>query len=360
MKKEPRPAPADANTPGLSESPAPTPTERKETGETVGIMDSSRDIVERKQAEHHIQQLNRVYALLSDVNQTIVREKDPQAMLQAVCRIAVEKGKFRRAWIGRYDASTEELQPVASSGVVDGYTDLLKLTLRDETCAAGPSLRCILSGEHTICNDIAHDPFFARWREEALRRGYRSSGSFPLQVDGRTVGVFNLYAAEPGFFVAEELQLLDELALDISFALEVDRRETERRKTEEELRWKTAFFEAQVDSALDGILVVDSGGRKILQNRRVNELWNIPPEIAGNSDDATQANFVAGQTVDPRQFLDKVTYLYSHPDEISRDVIELKNGTFLDRIASPVRDKTGKYYGRIWVFRDITETRRLV
>ncbi len=164
---------------------------------------------------------------------------------------------------------------------------------------------------------------------------------------------------EPGFFVAEELQLLDELALDISFALEVDRRETERRKTEEELRWKTAFFEAQVDSALDGILVVDSGGRKILQNRRVNELWNIPPEIAGNSDDATQANFVAGQTVDPRQFLDKVTYLYSHPDEISRDVIELKNGTFLDRIASPVRDKTGKYYGRIWVFRDITETRRL-
>ncbi|MGO8764498.1 MAG: GAF domain-containing protein [Limisphaerales bacterium] len=199
MKKEPRPAPADANTPGLSESPAPTPTERKETGETVGIMDSSRDIVERKQAEHHIQQLNRVYALLSDVNQTIVREKDPQAMLQAVCRIAVEKGKFRMAWIGRYDASTEELQPVASSGVVDGYTDLLKLTLRDETCAAGPSLRCILSGEHTICNDIAHDPFFARWREEALRRGYRSSGSFPLQVDGRTVGVFNLYAASRGF-----------------------------------------------------------------------------------------------------------------------------------------------------------------
>ena len=134
---------------------------------------------------------------------------------------------------------------------------------------------------------------------------------------------------------------------------------TERKRAEEELRWKTAFLEAQVDSAPDGILVVDNQGKKILQNQRMNDLWKIPPEIAGNPDDNVQIQFVSSQTKNPRQFEDKVAHLYSHPDEISRDEIELIDNTVLDRYSSPVRDKAGKHYGRIWTFRDITEGRKL-
>ncbi|HEY8994772.1 MAG TPA: PAS domain S-box protein [Lacunisphaera sp.] len=133
---------------------------------------------------------------------------------------------------------------------------------------------------------------------------------------------------------------------------------TERKEVENELRARTAFFEAQVDSAIDGILVVDNFGRKVLQNDRMLEVWGIPPEIAQDKDDARQVRFVTTRTKDPRQFADKVAYLYSHPDEISRDLIELVDGTVLDRYSAPVRDKEGKHYGRIWTFRDITETKR--
>ena len=133
----------------------------------------------------------------------------------------------------------------------------------------------------------------------------------------------------------------------------------ERQRVEEELRWKTAFLEAQVDSALDSILVVDSQGRKILQNQRLNELWKIPPQIAENKDDATQISFIAGQLKHPREFTDKVAYLYAHPDEVSRDEINLIDGTILDRYSSPVQDKAGRYFGRIWAFRDITQSRTL-
>ncbi len=134
---------------------------------------------------------------------------------------------------------------------------------------------------------------------------------------------------------------------------------TERKRAEEELRWKTAFLEAQVDSALDGILVVDNQGKKILQNQRLNELWKIPPPIAGNKDDAAQIQFITNQTKNPQQSADKVASLYSHPDEVSRDEVELIDGTALERYSSPVRDKAGKHYGRIWTFRDITERKRL-
>jgi PAS domain S-box-containing protein len=134
---------------------------------------------------------------------------------------------------------------------------------------------------------------------------------------------------------------------------------TERKRGEEELRWRTAFFEAQVDSAPDGILVVDSTGKKILQNRRMAEVWKIPPELEQDKDDTPQIKFVTGRTKNPQQFAEKVAYLYAHPTEISRDEIELIDGTMLDRYSAPVRGKDGKYYGRIWTFRDITEQKRL-
>ncbi|MFM9816294.1 hypothetical protein ACKI16_48420, partial [Streptomyces scabiei] len=71
---------------------------------------------ERKRAERHVRELNRVYALLSDVNQAIVREKDPAVLLSAACRIAIEKGGFLMAWIGMLDPSIGRLRIEACHG----------------------------------------------------------------------------------------------------------------------------------------------------------------------------------------------------------------------------------------------------
>jgi PAS domain S-box-containing protein len=134
---------------------------------------------------------------------------------------------------------------------------------------------------------------------------------------------------------------------------------TGRKLAEDELIQKTAFLEAQVDSALDGILVVDGSRKEILQNRRFNDLWKFPPHMVDSQDEIAQLRFASSRTKNPREFIEKIVYLYEHPAEVSRDEIELVDGTILDRYSSPVRDKNGKYYGRIWAFRDITEQRKL-
>jgi signal transduction histidine kinase len=67
---------------------------------------------------------------------------------------------------------------------------------------------------------------------------------------------------------------------------------------------------------------------------------------------------VLGLVKNPEPFRERVQWLYEHPDEIGVDEIELIEGKILDRYSSPVRDKAGKYYGRIWVFRDITERKK--
>ena len=329
------------------------------SGRTGKILGTNQDITEQKQAELRIHQLNRIYAVLSAINKTIVRQKDPQAMLTEACRIAVENGGFHMAWVGMLDAEAQKLQPVASAGVVQGYLDLINIDLRDKTRSSGPSGQAFLSGAHVTCSDIEHDPLLAPWSQEALKRGYRSSACFPLRVGGTVTGVFTLYSAETGFFDEEELTLLDELAMDIGFALEVSEGETKRRQAEQELRWRTAFFEAQVHSAMDGILVVDSTGKKLLQNRRLNELWKIPPHIADDPDDSPQLQYVLGQVKEPETFIQKTSHLKTHPDESSNDLIELVDGTLLERYSAPVRGRDGTYYGRVWVFHDITERKKL-
>ena len=131
-----------------------------------------------------------------------------------------------------------------------------------------------------------------------------------------------------------------------------------RKRIDDQLLWRTTFLEAMMESTPDGILAVDAEGSKLLQNRRLAELWEIPDEIAEQTDDRVQLDFVKNKTKNPQQFLEKVIYLYDHPDETSKDEVELSNGTILQRFTSPVQDRLGHFYGRIWYFSDITERRK--
>ncbi|MDI1312093.1 PAS domain S-box protein [Prosthecobacter sp.] len=143
-------------------------------------------------------------------------------------------------------------------------------------------------------------------------------------------------------------------------ALEAELRETTAllKRAQQELYWKTTFLEAQVNSTIDAIIVVDPHGRKILQNQRAADVFQIPRHIVDDPDDTLQIQWVTDMTLHPAQFIEKVVYLYSHPDEISHDEIELKNGTVLDRYSSPVIGKDGTHYGRIWTFHDITQRKK--
>jgi len=130
---------------------------------------------------------------------------------------------------------------------------------------------------------------------------------------------------------------------------------TKRCQSEAEMQQKTAVLEAQTDASVDGILIVDEKGNKILQNQRCVELWKLPKHIIDNPDDQQQLEFVKHRTRDPEKFIERVLYLYAHPNETSNDEVEFNDGTILDRYSAPIIGKEGKRYGRIWLFRDITE-----
>jgi len=133
---------------------------------------------------------------------------------------------------------------------------------------------------------------------------------------------------------------------------------TERKRAEEEVLLRTAFFEALLNSTQDAILVVDNQNQKVIQNQRMGELWKIPPEIASHPDDRRQYEFARSQTLDPAAFDEKSRSLAANPDAHARDEIVLKDGTVLERQTALINGPNGREYGRLWNFRDITAAKQ--
>ena len=328
------------------------------SGKVIGASKVAHDITVRKAHEREIERLSRLYAALSQINQAIVNLHNREELFAKICRVLVEIGKLSVAWVGWLDAKTRQVIQVAQFGDRTNYLSQVAIYADDRPEGQGPTGTAIREERNYLCNNFHQDPHTQPWRELAEQANFHSSGVFLMRQGGLICGAITVYAREVDFFQDREIALLEEAAGDTSFGLDNLVREGSRQQAETELRWKTAFLEAQVDSSLDGILVVDELGKKILQNQRMNDLWKIPPDVAGHADDRVQGDFVTNRTKDPRQFAEKVAYLYSHPDEVSRDEVELVDGTILDRYSSPVTDHAGKHYGRIWTFRDLTERKR--
>jgi diguanylate cyclase (GGDEF)-like protein/PAS domain S-box-containing protein len=130
---------------------------------------------------------------------------------------------------------------------------------------------------------------------------------------------------------------------------------TERKRVEETLLFKTALLEAQAETTIDGILVVDESDCVVLANRQFGLQFGISDEVLSTRDDQIVLQHVTDKVEDPNAFVEKVKYLNSHREEKSRDELRFKNGKIFDRYSAPLVDSKSRYRGRIWYFRDITD-----
>jgi PAS domain S-box-containing protein len=221
----------------------------------------------------------------------------------------------------------------------------------------------ILQHDVLVIADPQADERFADHPLVTGATGIRFYAGAPLVTsDGHAVGALCVMDEVPRELSLEQRAALRALSRQVVAQLEsrclfgeLGGTKVKLKRTEEDLRSTTALFEAVVNSSNDGVLIVDGAARKILQNHRFGQMWKVPQEIAQEEDDVRQLQWVAGMAKDPGKFTERVRALYSSRDETSRDEIELKEGTILERYSSPVVGKDGQFHGRIWTFHDITE-----
>lgn len=212
-------------------------------GRLIGFAKVTRDRSERRAHEDHMRRLNQLYALVSDINQAIVRLRAIAVLFPVACRVAVEEGGFSLAWIGLLDRGTPHME-VAGAAPAD------PTALAPQLMAGAPAMslaeEALRTGRPAVVADIRELPLAAAWDRLAPEGEYRSSAAFPLLVDGEAIGVFCLYAAEPSFFDGDQYSLLVELAQNLAFAVAIERAEQQRHHAEQELRLLNADLEQRV------------------------------------------------------------------------------------------------------------------
>jgi PAS domain S-box-containing protein len=230
------------------------------------------DITERKRAEEQLCKLNRIYSLLSDIYQAIVRMHVPMELYGKVCDIAVEQGGFGMAWIGLIDESSQELRVIAQAGRNNGYNEQVNISLKGKPLNYCPIDSALRQEKHIICKIIENEKM-APCQKIAFDLGFRSSASFPLKVSGILKGALTFYSDEPDFFDEAELKLLDELAMDISFAMEYTEKEAGRKQAETMLREEKDRIRNILDLVGDPIFVKDNDHRITLANRAFYDIF---------------------------------------------------------------------------------------
>ncbi len=161
----------------------------------------------------------------------------------------------------------------------------------------------------------------------------------------------------------EELEATNEELMATIAEVEETRKDHEEalaegKKTEEALRFKNLLLSTQQETSLDGILVVGKSGDILSYNSRFADMWGIPADILMTGSDRAALDHILGKLVNPEQCLEKVSHLYAHNTETSRDEMIFRDGRVFERYSSPMVDTHGAYRGRVWYFRDITDQKR--
>lgn len=198
-----------------------------------------RDVSSTKKTERQLVHANRLYAFISQINQATVRMKDQQSLFEEVCRIAVEYGKFKMAWIGVPDLKSRTLRLVASAGTTDEELELFENYRYDE---GGPIEQVVEGLDYCVVDEMKKENSNA-WYRIAATRKYSSAMVLAIKKAGALIATFNIYSPEAGFFNKHEVRLLIEANTDLCYALEVFEKERlrtlaehNREKAEQELK----------------------------------------------------------------------------------------------------------------------------
>lgn len=235
--------------------------ERDKNGQKIYSEGFISDITDRKLAEIKLLKANRLYNVISQINQAIVHIKDKDQLLDKVCQIAIEFGKFQMAWIGMVDPATQLVKPHSIAGFEDGYlTTITQIKASNTPEGRGPTGRSIREGKYAVCNDFANDPDLTIWRDEALKRNYLSAIGLPIKQQGNTIGAFTLYATNPYFFDDQEIQLLTGVSDDISFALDTIELEQKHHQTVTALAKSEEQFRGIFNNLQDAYFQANTSG----------------------------------------------------------------------------------------------------
>ncbi len=256
-------------------------------GKVVQIVGSSRDVTELTRQRRQIEELNSLLASIRDINQMIVKETNPEDMLQQACQILLEARDYRLVWVAKA-LPGGQVQAVAKAGAHQDYVDEIEVSWDDAPEGRGPVGTAVREGRPAVQEDIAEAPEFEPWRKPARDHGFASSIAVPIHRGKEIFGTLNVYCPQKSDF-SSDVELLSELANDLGFAL--DKYEAEKKLRESERRYRTVF-----ENTGAGTIIIEEDMTISLVNREMERLSGYSAEEIENKMKWTE--FVAEKDLD--------------------------------------------------------------
>ena len=117
-----------------------------------------------------------------------------------------------------------------------------------------------------------------------------------------------------------------------------------------------SLLESTLESTADGILVVGTDRKIKAFNKKFLEIWEMKDSEILDKGRSALLDYTMSMFDDPEAFLERVNFLHERSDEESFDTLVFKNGRVIERYSIPQKIG-GQTVGRVWSFRDVTETR---
>ncbi|OQX10799.1 MAG: hypothetical protein BWK80_45385 [Desulfobacteraceae bacterium IS3] len=245
------------------------------SGETVGAVIIVKDLTEQIFYEKEISRLTRILRGIRNVNQLITRVESEDRLMNGVCEIMVKDMGYKLSWIGRIEEGSFDVIQTAWAGFENELFPDVRWD--DSECGQGVIGKAIKTGKTHFSNQVQTDPVFKPWRDFILKTDLQSSCALPLEVDGQIIGTLNLHSAEKEVFHGEEIELLEEVASDISFGIKTIRDRNIRRQAEEQLRHSqkmeaVGLLAGGIAHDFNNILAIIIGYAEVMK------MFDVPPD----------------------------------------------------------------------------------
>jgi two-component system, cell cycle sensor histidine kinase and response regulator CckA len=216
------------------------------------------DITERKRAENELKMLNRALLAISNCNQALLHANNEAELLREICRIVVDIGGYRMAWVGyAHDDEAKMIRPVAQAGFEEGFLDTMMLSWADTERGDGPTGTAIRTCHPCSICDIQSDQQFRPWLIEATARGYASVLSLPLKTGDKAFGALTIYSAIHESFNMEETKLLTALADNLAYGITMLQTRSARDEAEDALCQSEARYRSLFQNQHTVMLIID-------------------------------------------------------------------------------------------------------
>ncbi len=241
------------------------------------------EVTIRKKAEKALTSSNRALRVLRRTNEVMIGTTNENDLIEKVCKIIVETGGYRLAWIGyKYDDELKSLRCMSHAGIDAEFLKYPNLTWRRLENGGFPSGMAVRKKIGVLIQDIHSDTEYIPCRADAIKYDFSSLLALPLIIDDKVIGVLTIYAREKDAFSYEESDLLTDLANDVSYAIETLQARSENKQVKANLTATERKFKNLSEQSLVGVYITQGNEFKYV-NPRLAEMFGYknPSEVIG-------------------------------------------------------------------------------